>query len=111
MKRLLFFLFFLASLCLSKAQLVTIENQTFENPLSGWTITPTGYWDTDTNLYAGGHASYCGYVPIGSQGDTVVLTSPLYDFSPYGYAFLSFNQICKVSGSDIYAGLNTVKTP
>jgi hypothetical protein len=102
MKRTIFLLFFCFLSAIGvRAQIVTIANETFEGPLPGWTITPSATWEADTNLYAGGHTSYCGYVPIGNQGDTVILTSPLYDFGPYGYAFMSFNQICKVSGSDI----------
>ncbi len=101
MKRVIFTLLSLICFTISQAQIVTLVDEAFENPLSGWTITPSAYWEADTNLYAGGHASYHGYVPIGNQGDTVVLTSPLYDFSGYGYAYLMFSQICKVASSDM----------
>ena len=101
MKRFILFFALLVSVTLCNAQIVTIVNESFEGGLSGWTISPANYWVADTNLYAGGHTSYHGFVPIGNPGDTVILTSPLFDFGPYGYAFLSFNQICKVSGNDI----------
>ena len=101
MKKFVLFLSLIVFVGMVEAQIVTIADESFEGSLSGWTITPANYWMADTNLYAGGHTSYHGFVPIGNPGDTVILTSPLYDFGPYGYAFLSFNQICKVSGSDI----------
>jgi hypothetical protein len=81
--------------------MVSIANENFEWSAFGLDFNSIGYWEADTNLYAGGHTSYHGYIPIGNPGDTVILTSPLFDFRPYGFAFLSFNQICKVSGTDI----------
>ena len=98
--KILFVLCFI-SIMTAKAQIVSIANETFEGPLSGWTISSTGFWDADTTLYVGGHTSFCGHVPLGNQGDTVVLTSPLYDFSLYEFASMKFSQICKVSSSDI----------
>ncbi len=87
---------------ISKAQLVQITNESFETALSGWTITPSSSWVADSNLYAGGNVSYRGYVPISNQvGDTSILTSPLYNLSSYGYVWLTFSHICKVSSSDI----------
>lgn len=80
MKRAILFFALLASVAVCKAQIVTIADESFEGSLSGWTITPANYWMADTNLYAGGHTSYHGFVPIGNPGDTVILTSPLYDF-------------------------------
>ena len=100
MKKFIFFAL-LASVTICNAQIVTIVDENFEKPLSGWVMTSSASWEADTNLYAGGHTSYHGYIPIGNPGDTVILTSPLFDFRPYGFAFLSFNQICKVSGTDI----------
>jgi hypothetical protein len=101
MKKILFLLSLLVFVGTIEAQIVTIADVNFESTPSGWIITPTNYWTANTDLYAGGQTSYHGFVPIGNQGDTVILTSPLYDFGLYRYAFLSFNQICKVSGSDI----------
>ncbi len=86
----------------AQAQLVQIEDETFEGTLSGWTIRPSNSWTMDTNLYAGGHKSYKGKVPIGNNpGDTAILTSPIYDFSGLSYVWLSFSHICKISASDI----------
>ena len=63
-------------------------------PLIGLTITPLRMGSRH-QLYAEVILHH-GYVPIGNQGDTVVLTSPCMILA-YGYAFLSFNQIFKVS--------------
>ena len=101
MKRFILFFALLTSITICNAQLVTIVDESFEHSLSGWTITPSGTWEADTNLYAGGHTSFRGYVPIGNSGDTVILTSPLYDFKAYSHAYLTFSHICKVAGSDI----------
>ena len=101
MKKFVLFLSLIVFVGMVEAQIASIADINFESVPSGWTISPSNYWVANTNLYAGGHTSYHGFVPIGNPGDTVILTSPLYDFGPYGYAFLSFNQICKVSGSDI----------
>ena len=50
-------LFFLFALLMRElpAQIVPIANESFEGPLTGWTITPSAFWEADTNLYAGGH--------------------------------------------------------
>jgi len=40
-------------------------------------------------LYTGGHSTFRGYVPIGNPGDTVILTSPLYDFVFWKHLILS----------------------
>ena len=101
MKRFILFFALLTSITICNAQLVTIVDESFEHSLSGCSLTPPNIWSAETILLAGRHTSDHGFLPIGNPGDTVILTSPLYDFGPYGYAFLSFNQICKVSGSDI----------
>ena len=90
MKRTIFLLFFYFLSAIGvRAQIVSIANETFEGPLSGWTITSSATWEADTNLYAGGHTSYHGFVPIGNPGDTVILTSPLYDFVFWKHLILS----------------------
>ncbi|MFA6868652.1 MAG: hypothetical protein WCQ79_05290 [Bacteroidales bacterium] len=99
--KILFFLN-LVSILTVDAQLSLVENQTFEGSMSGWTISPSASWVADTNLYAGGHTSYRGLVPIGNNpGDTATITTPMYDFTGLAYVWLSFSHICKVSGSDI----------
>lgn len=89
MKRFILFFALLIGISLCKAQIITIADESFESSLSGWTITPANYWMADTNLYTGGHSTFRGYVPIGNPGDTVILTSPLYDFVFWKHLILS----------------------
>ncbi len=84
------------------AQPIQTAKETFEGSLSGWTITPSNSWKSDTNFYTDSHTAYRGIVPIGNNpGDTAVLITPVYDFSGLPFVWLSFNHICKVSTSDI----------
>ncbi len=77
-------------------------------PPSGWTaplISLSGSWQPNTIYYQPGSSttnpqSYRGKVP-GNPGDSIVLTTPVYDCSNYDYVFLRFSHICKVSPSDI----------
>jgi hypothetical protein len=86
----------------AQAQLVQIEDETFEGTLTGWTIRPSNSWTMDTNLYAGGQTSFKGIVPMtNNQGDTSIIISPVYDLQSYGYVWLKFSHICKISASDI----------
>jgi hypothetical protein len=93
----LFFLFFNTSI---EAQINSICNESFEGTLSGWTITPSFSWTSNTNLYASGQKSYVGYVPA-INGDSVILTSPIYNLTSYAHVILKFKHICKVSKNDI----------
>ncbi len=101
MKRFILFFLLLISVIFLHGQHVTVVDEDFEGSLLGWSISPSASWEADTFLYAGGNTSYRGHVPIGNSGDEVILTSPLFDLSTYGYVYLTFDQICKVSGSDI----------
>jgi hypothetical protein len=99
-----FILSFVWILCITliNAQIVPIAYETFDGTLSGWTITPSSSWNADTNLYVSGHTSYKGIVPSSNiPGDTSILTSPVYNLTSYAYAWLQFNQVCKVMASDI----------
>ncbi len=58
----------------------------------GWSIT-SDYAVNGTKSIIGDVPFYCG--------DSIILTSPMYDFSDYGYVKFSFSHICKVSPLDI----------
>ena len=58
-------------------------------------------WKVDTDYYKSAPNSYLGIVP-GTTGDTMVLTSPIYDFyaGSHVQVLLKFKHICKVSPRD-----------
>jgi hypothetical protein len=77
MKKFVLFLSLIVFVGMVEAQIASIADINFESVPSGWTISPSNYWVANTDLYAGGHASYHGFVPIGNSGDTVIFTSPM----------------------------------
>ena len=102
MKLKILFVLCFFSIMTAKAQIVSIANETFESTLSGWTIIPSNSWKADTNFYVSGHNSYRGIVPTtNNAGDTSIIISPIYDLQAYGFVWLTFSHICKVSASDI----------
>ena len=103
MKKLLFLVLALfVSIVAANAQAVTIGSENFDG--STVTFTAAGAvgatWAADTNYYVSAPKSYLGNVPT-SIGDSIMLTTPIYDFTNYEFVFLQFSQICKVSACDI----------
>ena len=82
-------------------QSLTVWSENFDGSGSGWVGTPSNAWGANKNYYVSPPNSYCGKVPQ-MLGDTVVLTTSVYDLSVngYAYAYLRFRHICKVSPSD-----------
>jgi hypothetical protein len=97
------FLFLICLGCLaifSQAQQTVLVNESFNSIPSGWTVSPTSSWGINNTLAVSSPNSAWGFVP-NATGDSVELISPWYNFTSYGFAFLQFNHICKVSSSDI----------
>ncbi|MBP7102573.1 MAG: T9SS type A sorting domain-containing protein [Bacteroidales bacterium] len=100
------------------AQMNMVADVKFNTIPAGWTVSPSGGWGLDNGLFVSSPSSAVGYVP-NSTGDSVVLTSPYYDFTNYQFVFLRFSHICKVSTSDIckvyiqenYTGARWVELP
>ena len=84
---------------LANAQATIIGSESFDGGTYSFTSTPGSAWTTTTSYQVDGTKSIWGYVP-NMAGDSVVLTSPVYDFSSYAYVMLRFQHICKVSPSD-----------
>jgi hypothetical protein len=74
--------------------------ENFDGNTSTFTSSPASAWKIDANYYINPPNSIRGVVP-NMMGDSVVLTSPVYDLSNYQYVLLRFNHICKVSSQDI----------
>ena len=73
--------------------------ETFDGHPS-YTLTPTSLWDTCSKFSTG--EPYCFRSPLPQQqGDSSVMTSPVYDFSAYGEVWLLFDHICKIARTDI----------
>jgi hypothetical protein len=81
------------------SQTVTIT-ENFDGNNSTFTSYPASAWKTETNYYVSAHNSIRGVVP-NMIGDSVVLTSRIYDLSNYNHVIFRFNHICKVSPMDI----------
>jgi hypothetical protein len=82
------------------AQSHKTEIENFDGNTVSFTSSPASAWKIDTNYYVSSHNSIRGVIP-NKMGDSIVLTSPVYDLSNYGHVFLRFKHICKVSPSDI----------
>ncbi len=83
------------------AQSVVVGSENFDRPVSFSVQQTTGAtWAKDTSLYVSFPNSFRGMVP-NTIGDSIILTSPIYDFTNYEFVQMSFSQICKISPSDI----------
>ena len=91
-------------LCGLMFSLLTLNAQiqvSFSENFDGATHTFTSNgWQLTTDYASSGTKSMRGDVPF-HMGDSIVLTSPIYDFTNYGYVKLRFSHICKISSSDI----------
>ncbi|MBO4582215.1 MAG: hypothetical protein J5701_08050, partial [Bacteroidales bacterium] len=100
-----FFMLFCSLIVLlqmANAQAVVVGSENFDGTTHSFTSAPGTAWTTSynpNNLAVSGTKSIYAEVPF-STGDSVMLTSPVYDCSSYGYITLRFNHICKVSPCD-----------
>ena len=99
MKKLLFLIVIFSLHLLNVQSQTIIGRQTFDT-IVNWTVSPTNSWTPNTVYYISSPKSYLGYVP-NQLGDSIMFTTPYYDFSHYGFVWLSFSHICKIAGSDI----------
>ena len=100
MKKFLILILLAVMTAVTYGQYTTIANEKFTSVPSGWSVSPTGGWAINTTYSVSTPSSILGYVP-NSLGDSVVLISPYYNLTSYGFVFLRFSQICKVSACDI----------
>ncbi|MBP5411840.1 MAG: hypothetical protein J6Y47_01140, partial [Bacteroidales bacterium] len=92
----------IVSLQIASAQAVVVGSENFDGSTHTFTSTPGTAWTTSYNPYSlavSGTKSIWSEVPFGT-GDSVILTSPVYDCSNYAYVSLRFSHICKVSPMD-----------
>ena len=99
MKRKLYVLFFgmIFSLHVTNAQSVVVGSENFDGV--SHTFTAKG-WEQTSEYSVSGVQSIYGEVPF-RKGDSIILTSPWYDFTNYGYISLRFFHICKIATTDI----------
>ncbi len=101
MRKLFIFLGILLFLQYGHAQSTkTVITENFDNATFSFTSSPNRAWKTDTSLYLSFPNAYRGQLP-NMIGDTSELLTPVYDFTNYGYVFLHFSHICKISPDDI----------
>ena len=83
------------------AQITVIGSENFDGTSHTFSVTNMNgaTWNIDQTYHYNGTKSICGAIPI-FTGDSIVLTSPIYDFSLYGWVEMSFAHICKVSVLD-----------
>jgi hypothetical protein len=81
------------------SQPVTIT-ENFDGNDSTFTSYPASAWKIDKNYYSSSPYAIHGLVP-NMQGDSAILTTPVYNFTNYRYVLLRFSHICKVSPRDI----------
>ncbi len=86
---------------MGKAQVFTIAKEDFDGVITfSVTNSLSASWSSENTYSVSAPNSYHGVVPT-SEGDSIILTSPIYDFSGYENVRLSFDQICKVPSSDV----------
>ncbi|MDR0604843.1 MAG: hypothetical protein LBG80_11115, partial [Bacteroidales bacterium] len=89
----------LMSIHLVYSQKITLM-ENFDGDTISSISSPANAWNKDSNYYVSGTYSYRGKVPH-VVGDSIILTTQVYDFSNYNYVLLRFSHICKVSPQDI----------
>ncbi len=81
------------------AQSITISENFDTIPVS-FISSQNPSWKIDTNYFVSHPNGYLGTVP-NKTGDTIILTTPVYNLKGYGNVKLQFSHICKVSTRDI----------
>ena len=100
MKRVfLFLLAMILTASITQAQVVLVGSESFDGGTHTFTSTPGSAWMTDTIYQADGTKAIWGMVPS-LAGDSIILTTPVYDCTSYGYVTMRFSHICKVSPMD-----------
>ena len=82
-----------------KAQATVQFREDFDTSFS-FSVYPGNGWDTCKMLCSSVPCALRGQLPA-TAGDSVLLTSPYYDFSNCAEVFLSFEHICKISRQDV----------
>jgi hypothetical protein len=82
------------------SQSVVTFPENFDWNTNTFTSSPASAWKVDTNYYISSPNGIRGTVP-NMVGDTMTLTSTIYDFTNYSNVLLRFSHICKVSPQDI----------
>ena len=87
---------------LASAQAIVVGSENFDGNTISFNVTSAvgATWAADTAYYVSSPKAYLGNVPT-SLGDSIILTTPIYDFTSYEFVHLTFSQICKVSACDI----------
>ena len=91
---LLLALVFTASI--TQAQVVVVGSESFDGGMHSFTSTPGSAWMVDNTYQVDGTKAIWGMVPS-LAGDSIILTTPVYDCTSYGYVTMRFSHICKVS--------------
>jgi hypothetical protein len=81
------------------SQSVQIWTENFDSNTVSFSSMPANAWSKNNIYYVNGSSSYRGVVPS-APGDSVILTTSVYDFRPYEFVQLRFNHICKISPMD-----------
>jgi hypothetical protein len=82
------------------AQTDTTITENFDGNTVSFSSTPANAWSKDNNYNESPPYSYWGRSP-NMIGDSIVLTTPIYNLSKYGEVILRFKHICKISPQDI----------
>ncbi len=82
------------------AQPVIVGSENFDGPPHQFTISSSGGAIVDNNYSLSNSKSLWMLVPIVS-GDSIIVTTPVYDCEAYEFVALQFSHICKVSPSDL----------
>ena len=102
MKKYLFLaigLFFLLQVGFSQLQVQT-RTENFDTTMSiSFSSTPPNWWKVNTNYYVSPPNSYWAIVP-NMPGDSVVLQTPVYNFTGMDFVSMRFKHICKISPMD-----------
>ena len=100
MKRLiLLMLAMIFTASITQAQIVLVGSESFDGSTHTFTSTPGSAWIVDNTYQVDGTKAIWGMVP-NLAGDSIILTTPVYDCSSYGYVTMRFSHICKVSPMD-----------
>ncbi|MBR4453132.1 MAG: hypothetical protein IKS33_02600, partial [Bacteroidales bacterium] len=100
MKRfILLLLALIVTASITQAQVALVGSESFDGGTHSFTSTPGSAWMVDNTYQVDGTKAIWGMVPS-LAGDSIILTTPVYDCTSYGYVTLRFSHICKVSPMD-----------
>ncbi|MBO4541862.1 MAG: hypothetical protein J5725_01635, partial [Bacteroidales bacterium] len=100
MKRfILLVLAMIVSASITQAQIALVGSESFDGGTHSFTSTPGSAWIVDNTYQVDGTKAIWGMVPS-LAGDSIILTTPVYDCTSYGYVTMRFSHICKVSPMD-----------